>query len=212
MDDYPRHQCMIYEGPPSQKLPMLIAILKRKLSEGYRCMYLNSAPMVAGMYSYLAASGMDVALEVQSGRIGLSSQPKSSGGGFDVDRMLFELEDALDQALIDGYKGLWVAVDMTWEFGPKKDFTKLLEYEWGLEDIFRRRPGLCGICQYHRDTMSKEALRQGLLTHRGIVINDTIFRINPFYARSASSAKWGASIAEMDQAVNTLCQFGDNAE
>lgn len=67
--------------------------------------------MVAGMRSYLAATGMDVA-------------------------------NALDQALDDGYIGLWVTGDMTWEFGPEKNFAKLLEYEWRLEELFHRRPEL----------------------------------------------------------------------
>src|SRR5580698_2333485 len=123
MEDDCRHQCLIYEGPPSRKLPMLAAELKRKLNDGYRCLYLNSAPMVAGVRSYLAASGMDVASEVAKARLVLSSEPTTSATGFDGDNLLFQLEEALDQALNDGYKGLWATGDMTWEFGPKKDFT-----------------------------------------------------------------------------------------
>ncbi len=38
-------------------------------------------------------------------------------GSFDVPMMLANLEEALDQALRDGYKGLWATGDMTWEFG-----------------------------------------------------------------------------------------------
>lgn len=124
----------------------------------------------------------------------LSSEPTYSRAGFDSALMLSRLEDALDQALNDGYKGLWATGDMTWEFGPKRDFRTLLEYEWGLEDIFRRRPELCGICQYHRDTLPKEAMRHGLLAHPKVVINDTISRINPYYAKSGHGAKgngWG---------------------
>jgi hypothetical protein len=208
METEPRHQCLIYEGSPSEKLPLLTAILKRKLDDGYRCMYLNSAPMVAGIRSYLAASGIDVAREVAKARLVLSSEPTASGAGFDVAIMLSKLEDALDQALNDGYIGLWATGDMTWEFGPKRDFTKLLEYEWGLEDIFRRRPELCGICQYHRDTLPKEAMRHGLLSHPKVVISDTINRINPYYAKSDSPMERRATDSELDQVVTALCRFG----
>jgi len=211
MEDETRHQCLIYEGPLSTKLPILTAILKRKLDDGYRCMYLNSAPMVAGIRSYLAASGIDVALEVAKASLVLSSEPTSSRAGFDAALMLSRLEDALDQALNDGYKGLWATGDMTWEFGPKRDFRKLLEYEWGLEDIFRRRPELCGICQYHQDTLPKEAMRHGLLTHPKVVINDTISRINPYYAKSGSAMERRATDGELDQVVIALCQFGDSS-
>ena len=34
------------------------------------------------------------------------------------------------RALDDGYSGLWATGDMSWEFGPAKDFSMLLEYEW----------------------------------------------------------------------------------
>jgi hypothetical protein len=207
MEDDCRHQCLIYDGPPSRKLPMLAAELKRKLDDGYRCLYLNSAPMVAGVRSYLAASGMDVASEVAKARLVLSSEPTASAAGFDGDNLLFQLEEALDQALNDGYKGLWATGDMTWEFGPKKDFTQLLEYELGLEDVFRRRPELSGICQYHRDSMPADALRNSLLTHSSVFINDTLTRINPHFMKIGSSSVPRASNKELDEVVNALCRF-----
>src|SRR6478752_4939357 len=125
MEHIPRHQCLIYDGPPSQKLRAVASILQHKLNEGYRCLYLNSAPMVAGMRSTLAAMGMDVTYEIAKARLVLSSEPVSSGNEFDCEMMLGKLEDFLDQALNDGYKGLWATGDMTWEFGPSKDFSKL---------------------------------------------------------------------------------------
>jgi len=32
---------------------------------------------------------------------------------------------------------------------PEKDFTWLVEYEWRLEELFRRRPELCGKILIH---------------------------------------------------------------
>ena len=205
MEHESRHQCLIYEGPPSQKLRVLTAMIKQKLEEGYRCLYLNSPPMVAGIRSYLAATGIDVANEVAKARLVLSSEPTSSGNSFNIDQMLFKLEDALDQALKDGYKGLWATGDITWEFGPEKDFTRLVEYEWRLEDLFRKRPELCGICQYHRDTLPSAVMRQGLLMHHTIFINETLSRINPHYAQSGLSAERRVTIPELDEMVTALC-------
>lgn len=209
MEQESRHQCLIYEGSPSQQLPALAAMAQRKLNEGHRCLYLNSRPMVAGMRSYLAAAGIDVEQEVAKARLVLSSEPSvSADGDFNVDLMLHKLEDALDQALKDRYKGLWATGDMTWEFGPQKNFTKLMEYEWKLEELFRKRPELCGVCQYHRDTLSHEAMRQGLLTHRMFFINETLSRINPHYA--PSGRLWRdqtAKNSELDETINALCQF-----
>lgn len=140
-----RHQCMIYEGSPSKILHSLAAIIYGKLKDGYRCLYLNSTPMVAGMSSTLASINVDLKTEIEKGSLVLSSEPVSPDGIFETKYMLTKLEDLLEQALHDGYKGLWASGDMTWEFGRTNDFSKLLEYELGLEEIFHRRKELCGM-------------------------------------------------------------------
>ncbi len=156
--------------------------MRRKLEERYRCLYLDSPPMVAGMRSYLSAAGVAVAREVREGSLILSSdQGHLVDGHFDVDMMIGGLEDALQQALTHGYVGLWATGDMTWEFGSRKEFAKLLDYEGKLEELFRRQPSLRGVCQYHVDTLPAQAVGQGVLTHPSIFINETLSRVNPHY-------------------------------
>jgi hypothetical protein len=208
MDPVSRHQCLIYEGSPSKKLEMLAVILKNKLDEGYRCLYLNSTPMVAGMRSMLSSIGMDVAMEIAKARVVLSSEPTFTDDKFNSTVMLAKLEDALNQAVNDGYKGLWASGDMTWEFGPSKDFSKLMEYEFGLEEIFKRRKELCGICQYHQDTLPHDALRQSLLIHPHIVINETLSLINPNYLKSSWPAD-SVTKNKLDEMITTLCKKQD---
>lgn len=184
----PRHQCLIYTGSPAPHLPGLAALVRQKLNENYRCLYLNSLPMVAGMRSYLFAAGVDVSQEVNKNRLVLlSSTEHLQNGHFDIDRMIRLLDDALNQALIDGYQGLWATGDMSWEFGPEKDFSKLLEYEWRLEEFLQRNPALSGICQYHTDTLPDQAVQQGLLTHQSIFLNHTLSRLNPHYIERGSA-------------------------
>ncbi|HEX6224945.1 MAG TPA: MEDS domain-containing protein [Chryseolinea sp.] len=199
-----RHQCLIYNGAPSQKLSLLARALQTKLVEGYRCLYLNSPPMVAGMRSTLASMDSDIAELVKDSLI-LSSDTVSSGKNFDSGVMLGKLEDLLDKAIKDGYKGLWASGDMTWEFGPSKDFSKLMEYELGLEEIFHRRKELCGICQYHHDTLPRDAMRQSLLIHPTVVINETLKIINPHYLKF----KWPTDIntnQKLDKMLAELCK------
>ena len=185
-----RHQCMIYEGSPAKHLPGLAQVIRAKLRANNRCLYLNSPPMVAGIRSYLAADGLDVAQEVQKGSLVLSSDPGHLVDGvFNPARMLAMLADAVNGALSHGYIGLWATGDMTWELGREKDFGKLMEYECGLEEMFRDRPALGGICQYHRDTLPEDALQVALSKHRGIYLNETLCRVNPFYSPAGSAAR-----------------------
>lgn len=181
-----RHQCLIYSGSPARHLPALAALMQRKLEERHRCLYLDSPPMVAGLRCYLSAAGVEVAREVENGSLVLSSdQGHLVDGHFDVDGMLGSLEEAVHQALRDGYLGLWATGDMTWEFGSREEMAKLLEYERKLEDLFRRQPSFSGICQYHVETLPSEAVQQGLITHPSIFINETLSRVNPHYVPRA---------------------------
>ena len=198
------HQCLIYQGAPSRQLPALAAVIRQMLAANYRCLYLNSPVMVAGMSSYLAAKGIDVAHEVSKTNLVFSSdQSHLADGGFDVDEMISKLDDAIVQALTDGYKGLWATGDMSWEFGTEKNFSKLLKYERQLEELFRRQPMLSGICQYHSDLLPHEVLRQGLLTHRAVFISETLSRVNPHFAATESILDETMNI-ELDETITRL--------
>jgi hypothetical protein len=208
MDPASRHQCLIYEGAPSRHLPAVAAATLDKLQQNYRCLYLNSPPMVAGMRSYLAAAGVDVAHEVGKASLVLSSgREHLVGGQFDVERMMRTLEDALHQALADGYRGLWATGDMTWEMGQKKNYSKLLEYERRLERSFHEHPELGGICQYHADTLPREMIRQGFRVHPAIFVSQTLSILNPHYIHPESFAPATVQNAELYAAIAHLCRL-----
>lgn len=180
--------------------------MRQKLSENYRCVYLNAPPIVAELGGHLAAAGIDVAQGTARGSLVLSSERDHlAAGRFDPDRMMTMLSDALAQARRDGFQGLWATGDMSWEFGPEKNFAKLFEYECLLEDFFRNHPGLSGVCQYHADTLPQDALRQGLAAHRACFINETLARINPHYLPRAAALEGVPLSAEaLDRALERL--------
>ena len=166
--------------------------------------------MVTGMRSYLFAAGIDVTKEIVKGSLVLSSSNAHLvEGRFIVDRMLGMLKEALHQALHDGYQGLFATGDMSREFGPEKDFSKLLEYEWRLEELLQAHPALSGICQYHADTLRPEVLRHGLLTHSSLFINDTLSRLNPHYVERDSFAPHLVNCPALDAMIRDLCTVPD---
>jgi hypothetical protein len=210
MPQVPRHQCLVYKGSPAPHLPQLSALIRQKLNENHRCLYLDRPPMVVGMRAHLLAAGINVPQEEVKGSLGLSSDTGYLlNGRFDIDRMLRTLDEALDQALNDGYEGLWASGDMGWEFGPERDFSKLLEYEWRLEEFLQKRPAISGICRYHADTLPREALRQGLLTHQSVFINETLSRLNPHYVKRESSTSQSSNNADLDNMIGCLCTGQD---
>jgi MEDS: MEthanogen/methylotroph, DcmR Sensory domain len=182
MDFLARHQCLIYKGSPEAHLPGLAALIYSKLKTNHRCLFLHNAAMVAGMRSYLFAAGVDVNHELSRGALILSSDQRHLvDGRFDVDSMLALLARAVDQALQDGYAGLWATGDMTWEFGPCRNFDKLVEYEQGLEGLFHSYPALAGICQYQEDTLPQQVIQDARNLHQYVYVNETLSKIKAHY-------------------------------
>src|SRR5690242_10337157 len=101
MDSESRHHCVVYRGAPSVQLPMVARLIRGKLDENFRCLYLNSPPMVAGIKSYLAAVGVDVTGEMERGRLTLSAEQSHliDGKIFSVDKLMQDLSNGLVQAL-----------------------------------------------------------------------------------------------------------------
>jgi MEDS: MEthanogen/methylotroph, DcmR Sensory domain len=205
MDAMARHQCLIYEGSPAKYLRTVAQLLFDRLRANYRCLYLNSPAMVAGIRSYLAAMGLDVAQEASRGALVLLSDQKHLvDGRFHAAHMLSLLAEAVEGALTDGYAGLWATGDMTWEFGSWGNFEDLLEYECGLEELFRRQPALTGLCQYHHDTLPEDALQVAISQHDAMYLNETLLRMNPFYVRAGSAKTHGTSTPNVSEMLEEL--------
>jgi hypothetical protein len=206
MESASRHSCLIYEGPPSKQLPALVAVARERLEQNHRCLYLNSPPMVAGMRSYLAASGIDVAEETARGSLVLTSDQEHllHGYEFDPQHLIDGLRSALDRALDDGYSGLWASGDMVWEVGPQNDFSKLLEYEWRLEEFLQSNPQMGGICQYRADMLPRKTVRHGLVSHSTIFVNETLSVIDTRYLHPKHFSNEAFDDPELDGFVNQL--------
>jgi hypothetical protein len=182
MEPLPRHQCLVYGGPPLAHLASIADVVRKKLQENIRCLYLNSPLMVAKMCTFLTERGVDVFDQTEKGNLVLSSdQSHLIDGHFDVDSMIGALEEAVRQAKRDRCQGLWATGDMSWEFGSKKDYATLLEYERRLEHLFFKYPSLSGVCQYHQESLPDDVVRKGLTAHKAIFINETLSQLNPLY-------------------------------
>jgi hypothetical protein len=180
----PRHQCLIYQGAPSSHLALIAQTLLEKLRARRRCLYLNSPPMVAGMRWHLSAAGLDLDEQIACGALVLSSsQDHLTGGRFETDKMMGLLRAALQQALADGFEGLWASGDMTWEFGNETNLDKLLEYERRLEKFMQDNPAFSGVCLYHRDTLPEHAIQTALATHPALYVSATLSQLNPHFVR-----------------------------
>jgi signal transduction histidine kinase len=176
-----RHKCLIYDGHPSEQLPVVIPLLTDGLQNNWRCLYLGSPEMVQMVDIALVATGVDTSRECERGALVFSSDRSHlAEGKFQPKKMIDELSSMIDGALKDGFEGLCATGDMRWELGPDKNFEMLLDYEARLEQIFRTKP-LRGICQYHRDVIPAQAVRDALVAHKSAYIGSVLNHDNLFY-------------------------------
>jgi signal transduction histidine kinase len=179
--DISRHKCLIYDGHPSEQLPVVLPLLVDGLEKNWRCLYLGNPEMVQMVDTALIGKGLDTKREVEKGALLLSSDRSHlAGGRFDPQAMIDGLVSLIDTAVDDGFEGLCATGDMRWELGDDSNFDRLLEYEAKLEQVFRDRP-LRGICQYHRDVLPAQAIRDALVAHRSAYVGAVLNRDNLFY-------------------------------
>jgi signal transduction histidine kinase len=176
-----RHKCLIYDGHPSEQLPVIVPLLREGLLENRRCLYLGDAETILMVQTALAAKGVDVARELQRTALVFSSDRSHlKDGGFDPRAMVGMLRALVDEAVRDGFQGLCATGDMMWELGTEANFGRLLEYEALLEKVFQEKP-LMGVCQYHRDSLPARAVGDALLTHRAVHLGASLNERNLFY-------------------------------
>src|SRR5688572_31611054 len=169
-----RHKCLIYDGDPSEQLPVVVPLLMNGLNENWRCLYLGSPEAVEMVDSALSTKGVDTKREKDRNALVLSSDRSHLvDGRFDPGSMVDGLCSSIDDALRDGFHGLCATGDMRWELGADENFDRLLEYEARLEQVFREKP-LRGICQYHRGLVPAQAVQDALVTHRTAYVGDTL--------------------------------------
>jgi HTH-type transcriptional regulator, bacterioopsin transcriptional activator and related proteins len=176
-----RHKCLVYDGQPSDQLPVVVPFLKTGLRDNWRCLYLGSPETLGMLDGALRKAGIDPAAEMKRGSLVFSSERQHlSQGVFDPRAIVKGLREMIDGAVEDGFQGLCATGDMRWELGSDANFEFLVEYEALLEQLFREKP-LLGLCQYHRAVIPVRTLRDALLTHRTTYIGESLNQDNLFY-------------------------------
>jgi len=202
-EEVSRHKCLIYEGDPSEQLPVVVPFLLDGLRNNWRCLYVGNPRATKMVEQALAREGVSTARETKRKALIFSSERDHlSGGTFDPRAMVEWLSRSVDEAVQDGYEGLCATGDMRWELGPDDNFEYLAEYEARLEQLFRTK-ALRGICLYHRDILPAAAARNALAAHRSVYMGRALKPDNFFYIppelileRESSGAEMGAWMCE----------------
>lgn len=199
-----RHKCLIYEGHPSEQLPVVVPMMENSLKDNWRCLYLGDPANVSMVGTALNSRGIDTRREADRGALIFSSdRDHLDGGKFEPKAMIDGLCQMIDLAVKDGFNGLWATGDMMWELGSDYNFEYLTEYEALLEQVFRSKP-LLGLCQYHKDVLPPLAVEEALKTHPNVYVGESYAQDNLYFMPPEFFLQTGSS-KDRDAQAQWMC-------
>lgn len=180
------HACVIYST--GEELSAIVSdYLVDGLRAGERCWYVAGDDETAAIRIALRERGVDCKMEAQRGALKLIPAEEAyllRGGGFEPEHTMRVFNDAIEEALVDGFNGFRAAAEMSWALDPRAGTDRLISYEALLRSLFRSSPAT-GLCLYHRDSMPLQVLGAALATHPFARL-DGQFGANPLYDATAT--------------------------
>ena len=167
------HVCAVYETYEEQ-LRVAVHFITEGLGCGERCLFAGySAQHLADFCERLAAGGVDAQRETERGALLLLTKEQAHliDGSFDSERMLSMLNNAVEQALNDGYAGLRTCRDMTWLLDDPPGSTQVTEYEALVTAMFKSVRAVA-MCQYDRARLPPNVLANAYATHPTVMVGD----------------------------------------
>jgi PAS domain S-box-containing protein len=175
------HLCLFYEKDPAEQMPALIPFIREGLTHDEQFIYIADDQTVDELAAHLERSGIDVAKETRSGRLKLYTRNEwRQPGELDSPEKLRQVRQFVVEAGKQGFKGIRLAVEMTWILGPDIDTRKLEHWEATLNKLFEPSFPTRVICQYNCTRLDPEALVAALHTHPQAILGQTVYP-NPFF-------------------------------
>ncbi|HXG55051.1 MAG TPA: MEDS domain-containing protein, partial [Vicinamibacterales bacterium] len=124
------HLCMYYDST-EQRSAVVAEYVRLGLEKNERCLCVADEQALPGIVLALSRAGVEVPHERRRGRLLLLS-PRDAhlqGGRFDAEGMMTLLDDAVEQAVDDGFNGLRAVGDMSWILDGVPGTDRVFEYE-----------------------------------------------------------------------------------
>ena len=159
----------------------MAGFLAEGLARGERCWYVPSGGETGAIRKAMKRLSVDVAAESARSALQLldSTDTYTVHGGFDPEQTMRVFNEAIEQALNDGFKGFRAAAEMSWALGLDDGGATVIAYESLLRMLFSTAPAT-GLCLYDRRRMPAPLVHGALLTHP-IVASAGCFMPNSAY-------------------------------
>jgi chemotaxis family two-component system sensor kinase Cph1 len=182
------HICAIYSDA-HELADLASAFLAEGLTNGERCWYVAAGKESAAVSGALTRRGVHVQSDTRRGALSIfaGSDAYVKRGGFDPEQTIRVFNDAIEDALKDGFSGFRAAADMSWALQFPNGSQLIIAYEAMLRSLFETSR-VAGLCLYDRQRMPLQVLNGALMTHPIVGVNGD-FDKNPFYDATVTSLR-----------------------
>jgi two-component SAPR family response regulator len=174
------HGCGFYSNTREQ-WSLVVPFVQVGLRQRQRCLYVAEENSVQEVQAGLQEHGIPVRSWLDRGQLHvvMARDTCLAPDPFSLDVLLEKLESAVQQAESDGYRGLHIAIEMSWVLQQRSSLARLAEYEARINTSFSSSR-LALLCQYNRQRFPAEILLDVLRTHPEVRTDQTI-HVNPYY-------------------------------
>jgi MEDS: MEthanogen/methylotroph, DcmR Sensory domain len=120
-------------------------------------------------------------------------------GGFEPEQTMQVFNDAIEQALKDGFNGFRAAAEMSWALEISAGAESLIAYETLLRLLFSTSR-VTGLCLYDRRRMPLRIVNGALATHPIVELSGK-FACNPLYDETVRS------LSDVEESSAALARF-----
>jgi signal transduction histidine kinase len=180
------HACTLYDER-DEEVAIAVSYIRAGLARGELCVCVvdDGGARIAAA---LASEGVDVAAEMDNGRLAIFEKPLAHG--LQTQDMLDKIEQFASDSRIAGRAGFRIVGEMSWALnGTMKDLAEF-EARLNLNRVWERH-SCVGLCQFDIRKFKPETLREMIIVHPLVVIGDRVCR-NPYYVPPEQylSADW----------------------
>ena len=199
------HTCSFYDSMREQDA-VLLSFVKAGLKRGERCICVVDDRSVECFVKELQEVNIDVKKEQESGALTFVSKEQwRNPGAFDIPIMAEGIKKLVNESLTPSWKGLWIAVEMTWTLSPDIDADLLGTWESFWNKLIEGMPAVL-LCQYNRHRIPPAAVYHALKTHPLVATSEDIYQ--NFYYEPPDL--FSDALAHTDRANWILEQFHRN--
>jgi anti-anti-sigma regulatory factor len=144
------HVCLTFSDA-EERMDLVAAFVRDGLRQGQRVLCFTDSITQAALQAELSGRGLPIDEETDAGRLHLATSAETylAEGSFAAGRMLHVVAERIEQARLDGYRGLRIAADMCWALRPVAGVEELMAYETQLGSLLAEGGGIA-VCQYDR--------------------------------------------------------------